>query len=193
MTDCHRRAWTVTAGARPEAGNPDGPTMSKSELGPIIAQMRWGRIGWAEKASLNALRGGLWFFGSPREEGGVPPVRVPGRSRFSRRFQAKEPGIDPSRAFPGTGRRRPCPPGAGRGGIGNSGDVMDAWLEGMGACHRLFNKRHTTFPRRSAANSGACHSLASCLDSPPAGPGTSPGKLFFDFIQEVGPSGQAPP
>ena len=44
MADCHRRAWTVTAGARPEAGSLDGPTMSKSELGPIIAQMGWGRI-----------------------------------------------------------------------------------------------------------------------------------------------------
>ena len=54
-------------------------------------------------------------------------------------------------------------------------------------------KPHTTFPRRSEANSGACHALATWLDSPPAGPGTSPGKWFFDFIQETGPSGQTPP
>lgn len=29
-------------------------------------------------------------------------------------------------------------PGEGRGGIGNSGDLMDAWLAEMGACHDLF-------------------------------------------------------
>ncbi len=65
--------------------------MSKSEFRPIIAQMGWGRIGWAGK------------------EGRVPLVRVPGRTLFSRRFLAKEPGLDRKRVCPGTGTRGPRP------------------------------------------------------------------------------------
>ncbi len=34
--------------------------------------------------------------------------------------------------------------GAGRGGIGASSDIMDAWLLEMGACHHFFGRPNPT-------------------------------------------------
>ena len=93
--------------------------MSKSEFRPIIAQTGWGRIGWAGKGEAQRSWAPTPAFRLPGKAGRVPLLRVPGRTLFSRQFQAKEAGIDRNRVFPGTGTRGPCPssvPGALRGG-----------------------------------------------------------------------------
>ena len=74
----------------------------------MIAQMGWGRIAGGAKTSLKSLRGRLRLFGSAVKR----DVYLWYASRgtlFSRRFQAKEPGIDRNRVFPGTGTGGPCP------------------------------------------------------------------------------------
>jgi len=66
MAACHRLPFTVTVSGHPGAGNLHGPTMSKSECRPIIAQVGRGRIRWAgrEDNESHAGLGRTLFFGS---------------------------------------------------------------------------------------------------------------------------------
>ena len=165
LPPCHRRPFTVTPGARPEAGSLDGPTMSKSGAGPIIAQIGRGRIaGGARRGSppvWHGFHGGFCPARGGLKTGACHPP-------FSPVFAVgASPLIRPSGTFSLKGRRAGAPPpliatpllprrekvasaqrwtdegvraqGAGRGGIGNSSDLMDAWLEEVGACHDLFS------------------------------------------------------
>ena len=113
--------------------------MSKSEFRPIIAQTGWGRIGWAGKGEAQRSWAPTPAFRLPGKAGRVPLLRVPGRTLFSRQFQAKEAGIDRNRVFPGTGTRGPCPSSVWRPAWqGFQGWLCPARAGAIGACHHLF-------------------------------------------------------